>query len=195
MTPEQEIRAVAIQAAASFCAPISGVAARQIPNLDDVLFVADVFYGYVQGGWEEALRIDATSEKQQQESHVKSVELREQTPAQGTSPSRPEPQPEPPAPVPPTPEPASTNEGETPIADIIPIEARGVVTKEQSSARRAVDRIKRKRAEKIVNEFKVAKVEEHRQRLREEAEESGLLGFLVTVNGRELELGSYLASL
>lgn len=82
MTPEQEIRAAAISAAATFCAPIGGASNGHIPAPEDVLFVADVFYGYVQGGWEEALKVYATSEKQQAAPTVRNVELREGPPVE-----------------------------------------------------------------------------------------------------------------
>jgi antitoxin (DNA-binding transcriptional repressor) of toxin-antitoxin stability system len=208
VTPDQEARATAISAAASFCAPISGVADQQmpdgsirrgIPNIEDVLFVADVFYGYVQGGREEALRIYGTSDKQQTPA-VKDVELREQRPVQDV----PLPEPELPAtpsePQPPVDPVASTGacegvEGGSPVADIIPIEARGSATKEQSNARSYLNRVKEKRAESIYKRALVAKVEEHRQRLRDEAESSGVLHFTLRVDGKDQELVQHLTSL
>lgn len=195
MTPEQEIRAVAVQAAAAFCAPISNVHERNIPNVENVLFVADVFYGYVQGGWEEALRIHATSDKTSDEPSTKSVELRERRPVQD-APLPESVQPEQSRPSAKSAPPAEAPQEKVPSdADVIPIQARGVVTKEQVGARRYFDKMKRERAEHILKRARVAKAQEHKERLREDAEESGLLGVLVEVDGTEMELGQYLASL
>lgn len=195
MTPEQEIRAAAISAAATFCAPIDGASNGHIPAPEDVLFVADVFYGYVQGGWEEALKVYATSEKQQETPTMRNVELRESPPVEDILLPELESQPVPPHPAETLPTPPTSREPERREADIIPLEARGVVTKEQSSARRAVDRIKRQRAMKIFNQAQVAKAAEHKQRLIEEAEDAGLQDFVLEIKGESLVLGSYLASL
>lgn len=193
MTPEQEIRAAAVQAAASFCAPI-GSAGQSIPDMEDVLFVADVFKGYVENGWEAALQIYATSAKQQVSQSGQDVELREQHPVQDVQ----LPQAEAPTQQPLTPSAPATDvvpEIEPPSADVIPIEARGVVTKKQVKSRTYLDKIKAKRAEGIAKMAKVAKTEEHKERLREDAQESGLLDFPVRINGQDIELGRYLASL
>jgi type IV secretory pathway VirB10-like protein len=195
MTPEQEIRAAAISAAATFCAPIGGASNGHIPAPEDVLFVADVFYGYVQGGWEEALKVCATSEKQQAMPTVRNVELRESPPMEDILLPELESPPTPPHPAETFPAATAPKAPERRDADVIPLEARGVVTKEQSSARRAVDRIKRQRAMKIFNQAQVAKVAEHKQRLIEEAEDAGLQDFVLEVEGKPLVLGSYLASL
>lgn len=189
MTPEQEIRAVAIKAAASFCAPFSDVRGQHIPNVEDVLFVADVFYGYVQGDWEEALKVSTTSDKQEQP--AQDVELCEQHQVQDAHSSQPtEADASPSSVKPPTP-----SEGDAPIADIIPIEARGAVTKRQTKAQAYFNKIKEERATKLLKLATVAKTEEHKERLREDAQEFGLVDFPVSVNGREMELGQYLASL
>ena len=195
MTPEQEIRAAAISAAATFCAPIGGASNGHIPAPEDVLFVADVFYGYVQGGWEEALKVYATSEKQQGVPTVRNVELRESPPVEDILLSELESQPVPPHPAEILPAADAREEPEPRDADVIPMAARGVVTQEQSSARRAVDRIKRQRAMKIFNQAQVAKAAEHKQRLIEEAEDAGLHDFVLEIKGESLVLGSYLASL
>lgn len=200
MTPDQEIRAEAIKAAAALCAPVSPVDDQQIPNVEDVLFVADVFKGYIDQGWEEALRLHSLSGTQQAPS-VRTVELREQQPVEDvplpeqvqTSPgptSAPEPA------VEPTPEPAiATKVPKESMADIIPIEARGTVTKEQGAARRMVDRIRYQRAEQLFKQAQVAKSEDHKQRLRDEMEGAGLANVVISIEGRKQELGQYLASL
>lgn len=197
MTPEQTMRASAIAAAAAFCAPFSGVDDGKIPALEDVLFVADVFHGYIEGGWQEALGIYATGDKQQDAPKVHSVELREEsTPVEDILLSEPEAQ----APSGPPPHPSEAppeeGQGEGPDADVIPIEVRGHVTKEQNRARRMVDKIRRDRAMKIFNQSRVAKSEEHKHRLLDEAEQAGLLDYVLRIEGQPpLELGAHLASL
>lgn len=195
MTPEQEIRAAAISAAATFCAPIGGASNGHIPAPEDVLFVADVFYGYVQGGWEEALKVYETSEKQQDAPAVRNVELRESPPPEDILLPELESPPTPPHPAETLPMAATPKAPERPDADVIPLEARGAATKGQSKARLHVDKIRRQRAEQILNQARVAKAEEHKLRLIDEARDAGLHGFPVEINGQTQELGSYLASL
>lgn len=198
MTPEQELRAVAIQAAASLCAPVSPVDRQEIPQVENVLFVADVFQGYIQGGWKQAMAVYETAARKEEaeaapEEPVKDVELRERAvepdilaeeaaaelPAREFVPSREtEGDPEP-----------------TQVADVIPMQARGVVTKEQSKASQYLNRIKRERAAGILKQASVAKTAEHKDRLRNEASEAGLDNFVMTINGVERSVGEYLASL
>lgn len=187
MRPEQEVRAAAIQAAAAFCAPIGGVADRQIPSPEDVLFVADVFAAYIESGWEAALRVVSTSEEQSAAESAGNVGPHRRTPEQTAASPKPHPQPVTPESSLPTP--VQARQGG---ADVIPIEARGGVSGKQAKAAGVVRRIKRTRAEGILREFGAAKAEGHRNRLRKEAEESGLLDHPVTVGGREVKLGELL---
>ncbi|MFE0472482.1 hypothetical protein ACFW2V_12800 [Streptomyces sp. NPDC058947] len=194
MTPDQEIRAAAIKAASALCAPVSPVDDQQIPNVEDVLFVADVFKGYIEQGWEEALRIHNLGNAQPSDS-VRDVELREQKSIEDVHLVEPAPPAESAAPAGPLlPTQGVKEQGET-VADIIPIQARGTVTKEQSEARRAVDRVRRQRAEQIVNQARVAKTSEHKQNLLDQTEAAGLLDFPVEVEGGRQELGAFLQSL
>jgi hypothetical protein len=207
VTPEQELRALAIQAAASHCA------ARDV-SLEDVVFVADVFCGYIQDGAERALQIDAAGTRQVQLEPgmgdtspaegpapvVRDVELREERSVEDVPVSfDPDPvtvmravQDTESAPVEPS---ASGPEPNPPSADIIPLAARGSTTPQQSSARHKIEKLRREAANKILAEAKSAKALEHKRRLYEKAEEKGLCNLLLEIDGQTRELGPYLESL
>lgn len=204
MTPEQEIRAVAIQAAGAFCAPFSHVQNGVIPNPEDVLFVADVFYGYIQDGATEALRINATSDKSDQPS-IQSVQLREQAmqlasgstasappaiPKQPVAPKRPD------ASTPPVaPEPPAKPRREDP-ANVIPMADRGTGSKKQEGFLNIVEKTRRGRAEALLKESAVAKTAQHKRKLIDQAHDAGVGDFVLDVGSGEMQqLGTYLASL
>lgn len=196
MDREQEIRAAGIQAAAAFCAPISYVNDGQVPGIEDVLFVADVFASYIQGGWQTALQVHGEGRREEPLPLVQDVELRETGTEPTAGPGEPHRPPSPISLAPATPsEPEPSSELPTSIADIIPLEARGAPSKVQLGARRAIERGKAQRAERILAVARVAKTEEHRDRVLEDLKSSGLEGFEVEVNGVPQELGSYLPSL
>lgn len=212
MTPEQEIRAVAIQAAGAFCAPISPVLGQQIPNLEDVLFVADVFAGYIEGGWENALRVNATDEKKQQgdgegpvqSGQVETVELREQASPAGEFEVKFDPDPFPTLPAghdeQTATEPASSATSapeptEERTADVIPLAARGKVDPVQATARRKIEKVRHDRAMSFLNQARTAKAPEHKNRIKDEVELNELSGVMLEIDGRVQSLGSYLAKL
>lgn len=209
MTPEQEMRTVAIQAAASFCAPlgtVEGGQAPQIPALDQVLFVADVFHGYILGGAEEARRIENASAPREPEPEAPqaaetqfrltgvgaNLEIAVQPPAVPVT-----------VPVPspvsavqvPVEAPVEPEAQETP-ADIIPLAARGSVSAEQFGARRKIESTRRRAAEGILNRSRVAKLPKQKEDLVVEAEQKGLSDFVLDVgDGTVMQLGAYLDSL
>lgn len=190
VTPEQELRAVAIQAAASLCAPVSPVDRQEIPQVESVLFVADVFYAYVQGGWEQALDVYAAtaSKEPEPEEPVEDVELREKAVEPDILAEEAAQEP----PQAPAPEPRDEVE---PEAEVIPLAARGTVTKEQSKASRYLHRVKLERATGILKQAAVAKTAEHKDRLREQASSAGLDDFVLPIGGVDQKLGEYLQNL
>jgi hypothetical protein len=215
MTPEQEIRAAAIQAAASFCAPIGYVQGGVIPNPEDLLFVADVFCGYIEDGWQRALEINATGAKDQDANAgrgtddtaadvekpsepmdlLRDVELREQQPAGDAEVTfDPDPVTIPQAVPVATPEPAPTQAADT-SANVIPIGGRGNGGQPQNETRLKIEKMRRKVAEQIVSEAQTAKAREHKDRLRERAEERGVSDFVMDIDGQLVAVGAYLASL
>ncbi|MCP9209693.1 hypothetical protein [Streptomyces cucumeris] len=183
MTPEEEIRAVAIQAAAAFCAPSASPP-------ESVLRVAETFYVYVKHGQEEALRTYAEAEAQREVATVASipgatreVELREPV-AVGESPGRP-----------PTPAlaPAPTEWHPPAEGEAMPSEALGKPSVQQVGARQRVDQVKRQRAKKILQEFKVARAVDHKQNLLDSMEDSGLADFVIEDGGARLPLKDHIA--
>lgn len=185
---DQQVRATAIQAAASFCAPLSD-AASGIPDVTDVLFVADVFAAYIEKGWEEALRVRCTSGTE--DAHLQVVG-ESQSIAASSTPAPVTPGPEAPLAPPAQPEPEAV---ERRHADVIPLEARGVVRPEQSAARKKVDKVRREGAERVVKQARVAKTPEHLHRITTDAEDAGLLGVMLMVDGELRTVKSYLDEL
>lgn len=180
MNADQEIRAAAIQGAAALC--------EQGLPMEDVLFVADVFAAYIAGGWQSALEVHSTGAAPQEPPKIQSVELREQS----------APPPVEPAPVeaPPAVQ-SSTESVPESLADILPLSARGAVTKTQVKARTIVERTRFKRAAQLLNEGRAAKAEGHRQRVLDAIVEAELDEFVLDVgdDGGMQQLGAYLRNL
>ena len=204
MTPEQEIRAAATQAAATFCAPLGS-------SFDDLLFVAKVFEAQITEGPEAALRVYATGQPSavtqdapEPEPAVKDVELREQEHPVGDilmmsfdddPPTIPRINPAPQAASEAPAVAASAPVPEPQTADVIPLAVRGTVDGKQDKARRKIEGMRHQRAQKLVQQAKTAKVPAHKERLRDEADEAGLTEFQIEIDGKLQVLGAYLASL
>lgn len=182
MTADQRVRAVAIQSAAAFCAPATPI--------EDVLFAADVFAGYIEGGWQRALQVHSSGNTQEQPD-VQSVELREQATPEAPA-SHEEQPPKVDAPAPPEQSPPSSVDEH---AEVIPLAARGTVSKKQTEARRIIDRNRRERAKYFLNQAKVAKAQEHKMRLLDEVAEAQLDDFVMEIDGRMQKLGAYIRNL
>lgn len=197
MTPEQEIRAAAVQAAATFCGPLKS-------SFEDVQYVAGIFAVHITDGPEAALRLHEASQPPAEPASapeapttaVKNVELREERPVEDVE-------------VFFEPDPLNVTQAaeedvdtapevpvlEGPPADVIPITARGAVPQAQNSARRKIEKMRHERAVKILNLAATAKAIEHKRRLADEAEEAGLFEYRMEIDGQVRELGPYLASL
>lgn len=174
MNPDQQIRAAAAQAAATLMAPIQPLPA-------DYVAVAEVVEAFIRDGKEAAFALCPPAEETApvQQSPAPQPEVTSEAPA-----PRPEPED-----VRPEPEPAGQD------AEVIPLAARGSVAPKQEGARRIVEDTRRKRAEKIFAEAKMAKVKAHKERLLDEASEAGLSDYPLPIDGKTITLGAYLASL
>lgn len=180
LSADQRIRAAAMQSAAAFCDPSV--------KIEDVIFAADVFAGYIQGGWQRALQVYATGDHNPEPTQgPQDVELREQASPPSGAPAPPEvPASTPPAP----PEPGPSTPETT--ADVIPMSARGKVTEKQLAARVKVDRPRRQRAESFLRQGQSAKAEQHRELLMTDIEKAGLEDFVLEHKGEMRQLGEHL---
>ena len=212
MTPEQEIRAAALQAAATLCAHFTTVETQQIPGFVDIQFVSAVFEVQIAEGPEAALRLyeasqappAVTQDAPEPEPAVKDVELREQEHPVGDilmmsfdddPPTIPRINPAPQAASEAPAVAASAPAPEPQTADVIPLAVRGTVDGKQDKARRKIEGMRHQRAQKLVQQAKTAKVPAHKERLRDEADEAGLTEFQIEIDGKLQVLGAYLASL
>lgn len=182
---EQQIRAAAIQASAAFCAPLTHVNGGEVASVTNVLFVADVFAGYIEGGWTAALQIhDGGSQAGPADPVIPPVE-----PPVRAVPDEPDPQPGP----------VDENPDTSPAPEPDPgnvIEAKfGTGGNKQGAARSKIEKIRKDHADRILAQASVAKVRAHKDRLIGEAEDCGLEDFPVVIKGKTMTLGSYLASL
>lgn len=184
MDPDQQIRAVAVQAAAS-------LVQRGVSPLD-FLVACDVAASYIANGRDAAIATflqDAPDVPQVAQSI-------EPQPANLVEPAQVHHRPAAlPTPIPAQSvrsEPVDKTEGEE-----IPLEANAPVSPSQESARRMVEKTRRARAANIAAQASVAKVRAHLANLVTEAEDSLLDDVMVTPPGRNepIALGAYLSSL
>lgn len=173
MNPDQSIRALAAQATATLMAPMQ-------PQPADFVAVAEVVEAYIRDGKEAAFAL--------------TVPMPEDAPPV---------EPEPPAPVhqaavedirPSRDEVTLEEPADEPEAQVIQMAGRAVSPKQQE-ARQLIERKKKDRVDAIMAEASVAKVKAHKERLLNDAEDSGLSGYPVVINGSAMTLGSYLGSL
>lgn len=166
-----QVRADAIKAAAA----LAGGVGDSSP--ENVFFTADLFVVFIEQGSDAALaeyarRLALRPVEETPEAPV--VELREAAPV--------------------VPDKAAEQAAEQAAPG--PLEAAfDTPAPERSAAFLRIQQGREQRARSIVNEAKVAKALDHKKKLIEDAEESGLSGFSLTINGREQELGPYLRSL
>lgn len=235
MDEAQQVRAVAIQAAAAFCAPIGYVEGGTIHSPEDVLYVAGVFEEYVKGGWEAGLQASTLGIKNltnddenpvKNQGNVEDVELREQQQAPAgvtTGPAEGPSDPQEPidllrevqqdeqrnaaareAVVSFDADPVSIT-GNTPqIAPVIgsgsamepapsgAMTGLGTVTSIQATARSKIERLRKGRAEQFANLARTAKVQEHKNRLRDDIAEADLLDYQLMIDGKLWKLKDYL---
>lgn len=168
-----EIRAAAAQAAGRYMGALGGGV------FEDFLFSADMVEAYIRYGSDAALKHYQEIMAARQVG-VREEELRE--PSTGVQ--RPEmvnaPVAQPPAEVKPAEVPTSVQR-ETPP--------------QQNAARRLIEKGRHDRAMGLVRRAKVAKVDAHKKKLIEEADNSGLSDQIVTIDDRPMCLGDYLRSL
>lgn len=184
---EQQIRAAAIQASAALCAPITSVSGGEVASVTDVLFVADVFAGYIESGWAAALQIHDNGARQESAHPV----VPPAEPPVRAVPDAPAVQPEP------VPAEGKTESAPPPEPDSGKvIKAKfGTGGSSQGEARSKIERIRKESADQILAQAKVAKVRAHKDRLIDEAETRGLEDFPVVIKGATMTLGAYLSSL
>lgn len=77
-------------------------------------------------------------------------------------------------------------------ATVIPLAARGETNPKQAQARRRIEEIRFTGAMSLYNEFQSAKALAHKNKLRDKAEEAGLLDFVLTIGSETKTLGAYL---
>lgn len=161
-----QARANAITAAAALC----GAVGDGLP--ENVFFVADLFVVYTLEGSDAALAEYARRLALRPVETAPVVELREATPSvlEGILP-------------------------ELPKEPERPGEVFEAPAQERTAAFLRIQQGREQRARALVNQAKVAKALDHKKKLIEDAKESGLSDFTLTINGREQELGPYLQSL
>jgi hypothetical protein len=77
-------------------------------------------------------------------------------------------------------------------ATVIPLAARGETNPKQAQARRRIEEVRFTGAMSIYNEFQSAKALAHKNKLRDKAEDAGLLDFVLTIGDETKTLGAYL---
>lgn len=169
-----EIRAAAAQAAGQYMGAMGGGA------FEDFLFSADMVEAYIRSGSDAALKYyqDAVA-AQQAEGVTQEVELREPSAGVQRSEVVDAPVAESPAPV----KPAE-----------VPTEVQRETPPQQNAARRLIEKGRHDRAMGLVRQAKVAKVEAHKKKLIEEADNSGLSDQVVVIEDKPIRLGDYLRS-
>lgn len=190
MEPEQHIRAVAAQAAAS-------LVERGVPPLD-FLVACDVVASYVRDGRDAAiatyLQSGPAETEGSQGNTLQDVNLLESAPAPSTPMAA---STNPAAPLLTSVPAARSKPVEETQADVLPAAVSAPVPPKQRAALAIVEKTRRDRAQKIANEATLAKAKAHKDRLLGDMQDANLEDVSVMLEGwsEPKTLGSYLASL